>query len=72
MAEERVERLGIRPKHLGIGFLVAVVVALAVANSDDVTLDYIAGDLELPLFLVIVGAAVIGWIVGWFTGRSRD
>ena len=35
-------------------------------------IDLLAGDLRLPLFVVIVGSAVIGWVVGWFMGRVRD
>jgi uncharacterized integral membrane protein len=55
-----------------IGILVIVVVILAIANSRKSKIDFILGDLTMPLFVVIVGAAVIGWVVGFFMGRARD
>jgi uncharacterized integral membrane protein len=37
-----------------------------------VSVDFVVGNIELPLFLVIIGSAAIGWVVGWFMGRARD
>jgi uncharacterized integral membrane protein len=59
-------------KQVIAGVLVLVVVVLAIANSKRVKVDFVVTDITMPLFLVIVGSALIGWIVGWFMGRSRD
>lgn len=59
-------------KYVIIGILVLIVVVLAIANSKKVKVDFVVADIRLPLFVVIVGSAVIGWIVGWFMGRTRD
>jgi uncharacterized integral membrane protein len=61
----------ISPKLILAGILVLVIVILAIANSKKVNVDFVVTDINLPLFVVIVGAAVIGWIVGWFMGRHR-
>lgn len=62
----------IGPKQILVGVLILVVVVLAIANSGRVTVDLVVGNVEMRLFLVIVGSALIGWVVGWFMGRSRD
>lgn len=62
----------IGPKQILVGVLVLVVVVLAIANSDRVKVDFVIGDVQMRLFVVIVGSALIGWVIGWFMGRSRD
>lgn len=49
-----------------------IVVVLAIANSQKVRVDFLVGDVKLPLFVVIIGSAVLGWVVGWFMGRNRS
>ena len=61
----------ITAKQVIIGVLILVVVILAIANSGKVTVDFVVGDIEMRLFLVIIGAALIGFVVGWFVGRNR-
>ena len=58
-------------KYVIVGILVLVVAVLAIANSKKVKVDFVVADIRLPLFVVIVGAALIGWVVGWFMGRTR-
>lgn len=58
-------------KQVVIGVLILVVVVLAIANSKKVRVDFVVADITMPLFLVIIGSAIIGWIVGWFMGRNR-
>lgn len=43
--------------------LVALVV-FALVNSDDVAVDYLVGDAQVPLIFVILGSAVAGALVG--------
>lgn len=59
-------------KQVIVGILILVVVVLAIANSSKVKVDFVFGDVQMRLFLVIVGSALIGWVVGWFMGRNRD
>ena len=59
-------------KYVLVGILVLIVLVLAIANSNEVKVDLVVADTDLPLFVVIVGAAVIGWIVGWFMARARS
>ncbi|GMU80055.1 MAG: hypothetical protein AMXMBFR46_28420 [Acidimicrobiia bacterium] len=49
-----------------------IVVVLAIANSQKVKVDFLVGNVRWPLFIVIIGSAVLGWVVGWFMGRSRS
>lgn len=60
----------------GAGVLVAVILALALANLDDVKIDFLVQDVTLPLVFVILGSAVIGAIAAtffhWFRGRGDD
>lgn len=58
-------------KQVVIGVLILVVVVLAIANSKKVRVDFVVADITMPLFLVIVGSAIIGWVIGWFMGRNR-
>lgn len=50
----------------------AVIVVLAVANTDEVTLDWLFGDASVSLWLVIVGSAVIGAVIGYVSRWRRD
>jgi uncharacterized integral membrane protein len=72
VADDQRTGRGITAKHVLIGVLVLIVVVLAIANSKKVKVDLVVTSAEIPLFLVIVGSALIGWVVGWFMGRSRD
>lgn len=71
MAESASGR-SVSPKMVVVGILVLVVVVLAVVNSTEVPIDLVVTTVRLPLFVVIVGSAAIGWVVGWFTGRRKD
>ena len=61
----------ISPKMVLVAILVVIVVVLAIANSQDINVDFVVTDITLPLFVVIVGAALIGLIVGYFLGRRE-
>ena len=62
----------INAKQILVGVLILLVVVLAIANSGRVKVDFVIGDVQMRLFVVIVGSALIGWVIGWFMGRSRD
>lgn len=61
----------ISAKQVIIGVLILVVVILAIANSGKVKVDFVVGNIEMRLFVVIVGSALIGFLIGWFVGRNR-
>lgn len=61
-----------QPAHgsRSIGSIIAIVVVTALAavwvvqNSDSVEVDWLITSAEAPLSLVIIIAAVLGWVVG--------
>ena len=61
----------ISPKMIVVAILVVIIVILAIANSQDIKVDFVVGDITLPLFVVIVGSALVGLIVGYFLGRRE-
>jgi uncharacterized integral membrane protein len=61
----------VSPKMIVVGILIVIVVILALVNSQDIKVDFVVGDVTLPLFIVIVGSALIGLIVGYFIGRRE-
>ena len=61
----------ISPKMILVAILVVIIVILAIANSQDTTVDFVVADISLPLFVVIVGSALVGLIVGYFLGRRE-
>jgi uncharacterized integral membrane protein len=62
----------INAKTILVGLLVVLIAALAIANRQNVTVHLLVHTFRIPLFLVIVGSALAGWVVGWFMGRNRD
>lgn len=58
------ERARVYAAMLVAAALIVVVVALIVVNADSVRLDWVFGSTDAPLALVILMAAVAGWLVG--------
>jgi uncharacterized integral membrane protein len=56
--------------------LLVVLVALVVDPTDNTNVGYDFGDVEAPLFVFLVLAALLGTLLGWMIlhrpGRSRD
>ena len=65
---------GFRPtgRQIVIGIIVLVVVIFALANLEDAKVDFVFGDVTLPLFFVIVGSGLLGVLVGWSIARHRQ
>jgi uncharacterized integral membrane protein len=65
---------GFRPtgRQVGITIIVLVVVILAAVNFDEVKVDLIFGDIELPLFFVIVVSALLGMGIGALLRQRRE
>jgi len=45
--------------------LLVVIAALAIDNRDDTRIGFVVGDVNAPLFVLLIVAAVIGAIIGW-------
>ena len=71
MADDRDLGRTISPKMILVAILVVIIVILAIANSQDQKVDFVVADITLPLFVVIVGSALVGLIVGYFLGRRE-
>jgi len=55
--------------------LLAAVVAVVVDNRRDTRIGYVFGDVEAPLIVVLLLAAVAGALIGWLLlhrSRHRD
>lgn len=50
----------------------AILIALALSNTQDVTVDWLFGDADTSLWVVIVAAAAIGAVLGALARRRRD
>jgi uncharacterized integral membrane protein len=83
MEERRVEREpttprgGLQTLRVVVGVvLLVVLVAVVVDNKDDTRIGYVFGDVEAPLFVVVIVAAVLGallaWVVSHWPRRHRD
>jgi len=52
--------------------IAAVVVALALANTQAVTVDWLFGELGTSLWVVIVASAAVGAVLGYLARWRRD
>lgn len=55
------------PGRILAALLAIVVLALAVANFEGVEISFLLFKVTLPLFVLIVGSLVIGYLVGWLS-----
>lgn len=62
----------IRPHHVVVGLCAVVLLVFALANLDEVRVNFVVDEVRAPLILVIVLCAVLGFVIGWFVGRRRD
>jgi uncharacterized integral membrane protein len=58
-------------KQITVAVIAIILLVFALANLDDVKIDFVAADVTAPLVLVIVICAALGFVIGWFIGR-RD
>ena len=66
-----VPRSGIGPKQVVIGILAIVLIAFAVANFKQVRVNFLLFDTDARLVTVIVVAAGLGFVIGYFVGRPN-
>lgn len=58
-------------KWVVIVAIVIAFVAVALDNRDDVRVGYAFGDVEAPIWLVLLVAAAVGLVLGWLTRLRR-
>ena len=58
-------------RQIGVLALAAVGVAFAVANLDDVRVNWVLGNWRTPLIVVIALSMVIGGLLGMLVSRRR-
>jgi len=52
--------------------LAAVLLALVLANTQDSTIDWLFGEVDTSLWVVIVGSAAVGAVLGYLARWRRD
>jgi uncharacterized integral membrane protein len=74
VAEPRIDRLRRQGRHtvlytwaFGLVALLVVLIALAIANTRQVKLSWVVGTGHASLVWVILGSAVLGWLLGMVT-----
>lgn len=60
---------GIRPRHVVIVLFAIVLIAFAIANFVPVRVSFLLYETRARLVTVIVVAAALGFVIGYFTGR---
>ena len=45
--------------------IVAVIIAVAIDNSESVEVGYVIGETEAPVWVVLVAAGIAGVVIGW-------
>jgi len=63
-------------KLVGLGLLGVLLLIFMAVNSDQAKVDLLVTEVELPLFVVIIGTAVVSGAIGFFAakvlGRRRS
>jgi uncharacterized integral membrane protein len=71
-ADEQHAQSRIKPHHVVVGICVVVLAVFALANIDDVRVDFAFDTVRAPLVVVIFLCALLGFVIGWFIGRRRN
>lgn len=75
MSDERppgeYRREGPSGKLIAAGIALVLLVFFMLQNRDRANVDFLFWDVDARLWLVIVIAAALGFVIGWFLGRSR-
>ena len=68
-SEPTSRRVGAR--QIIVTVIAIVLLVFALVNLEDANIDFVVGDVTIPLVLVIVICAVLGFVIGWFVGRRK-
>jgi uncharacterized integral membrane protein len=66
-----VRREGTNWRHWAIGILVALLAIFVLVNTDEVKVDFLVGDTEMPLIVALLIAAALGAAVGYLAPVLR-
>ena len=65
---ERVNEHGSSSRTIRIviaALIVAVIIVVAIDNSESVEVGYVIGETEAPVWVVLVAAGIAGVVIGW-------
>ncbi len=62
------KRTGLYASAFGLVALLVILIALSVANTRQVKLSWVVGASQASLVWIILAAAILGWLLGIFTG----
>ncbi len=67
------EQAGFRPtpKQIGVLVLAVLLVVFIVANADPTAINFVVTSVEMPLWIVLAGTALVGFLVGLTVGVRR-
>jgi uncharacterized integral membrane protein len=63
------ERSGLSGKWIAVIVAAVLLLIFAIQNSERVDVDFWVFDAQVRIVTVIVVAAVLGFVIGWFVGR---
>lgn len=63
------ERTGPSPKWVAIAVAAVLLVIFALQNSERVDVDFFVFDTKARVVTVIIVAAILGFVIGFFVGR---
>ena len=59
-------------KAIVVAVVVVLVIVWALANSQRVQVDWIVGETDSPLVIVIASAALVGFVAGYLVAHLRN
>jgi uncharacterized integral membrane protein len=63
-------REGPSPKLIVAVVIAVLIIIFAVQNGESANISMLFWDLSVPVWGVIVGTALLGFVVGWLVGRG--
>jgi uncharacterized integral membrane protein len=64
-----VPRSGVRPGWIVAGVVAVLLLIVGLQNAERVDVDFLLFDAQIRVIFVILGSAILGFLVGWFVGR---
>lgn len=60
------------PRRIVLGIIVLYVLAVVIANRDNVAVNFVFFKTEASLFVVLLLAIAVGFVVGWLFDDIRE
>jgi uncharacterized integral membrane protein len=58
-------------KMIVVGVLVTLLLVVIAQNTDEARLDILMFNVTWPLWLLLTAVALVAFVAGWFSGRTR-